>query len=307
MRYFPMFLDFGGRTVLIAGGGEQAAQKARLLTRTEAELLLMAPALEPELQALVSGGGAAHVAAAFDAEAVATADYLFIATGDDALDGRIAIAARAAGALVNMVDRPEACDMITPAIVDRDPVVIAIGTEGAAPVLARKVKTMLEERLSPRLGSFVAMLQAMRPDLARVEDSAARLRLWDWAATGEPWRRWLAGDEAGARALIGYAADMGRAIEEARPALTVVEIPVAPDLLPLRAVERMQDAATIFHPEGLDPDILDLARRDAARVILDDATTLEGAAGPVVLLCEDPGHPPLTTPAPVEIVRAAKP
>ena len=132
MRYFPMFLDMAGRTALLAGGGEQIAQKARLLKRTDARLFIMSEDLIPELAALVDAGRADHIAADLDEAAIADAAYVFIATEDDDLDLEIADHARAAGALVNMVDRPAECDMITPALVDRDPVVVAIGTEGAA-------------------------------------------------------------------------------------------------------------------------------------------------------------------------------
>ena len=132
MRYFPMFLDMAERTALLAGGGEQIAQKARLLKRTEARLVIMSEDLIPELAALVEAGRATHIATDLDAAAIADAAYAFIATEDEELDLEIADHARAAGALVNMVDRPAECDMITPALVDRDPVVVAIGTEGAA-------------------------------------------------------------------------------------------------------------------------------------------------------------------------------
>ena len=167
MRYFPMFLETRGRRILLAGGGEETARKARLLARTEARLTVMAAALEDELAALVAAGGAGHTAADFDAAAIAEADYVFIGVEDDALSARIAAAARSGGALVNVIDRPEDCDMITPALVDRDPVVVAIGTEGAAPVLGRRIRTALEAMLSNRLGGYVARLAALRPEIAR--------------------------------------------------------------------------------------------------------------------------------------------
>ncbi|MEX2520858.1 MAG: bifunctional precorrin-2 dehydrogenase/sirohydrochlorin ferrochelatase [Paracoccaceae bacterium] len=292
MRYFPMFLDMAGRAVLIAGGGEQAAQKARLLIRTEARLSLMAPALIPELGALVGASKARHVAAALDQAAIREARYVFICTGDDALDLEVEAAARAAGALVNVVDRPERCDMITPALVDRDPVVVAIGTEGAAPVLARTIKSRVEAMLPPELGAFVEMARGHQAG-ARDLPAAARLDFWRWALTDAPWRCWLAGDEEGAARLIAEAILAGGAPESGAPTLTMVEAPAAPDLTALRAVERMQGAATILHAEGADTRLLDLARRDARRIPL-SACPRHGAAlealreaaadGPVVAL-----------------------
>lgn len=265
MRYFPMFLDMAGRTVVLAGGGEQVAQKARLLKRTEARLVIMSEELAPELAALVDAGRAAHVPEDLDPEALRGAAFVFVATEDEALDLEVADHARAAGALVNVVDTPDQCDMITPAIVDRDPIVAAIGTEGAAPVLAKAIKTQLEQALSPRLGGFVARLALYRDRIAAEVAEPARLAFWEWAARGAPWRRWRDGDEAGALAAIDEALTAGRPPEDAGGGVTVIETPAAADLLPLRAVERLQQAAVIFHAPGLDPAVLDLARRDALR------------------------------------------
>ncbi|MEM7525145.1 MAG: NAD(P)-dependent oxidoreductase [Pseudomonadota bacterium] len=268
MRYFPMFLDMAGRAVLFAGGGEQVAQKTRLLRRSEARLIIMANDLIPELADLVADGAAENVAASFDAPALAAADYVFIATGDDALNDKVAEAARAGGALVNMVDKPDRCDMITPALVDRDPVVVAIGTEGAAPVVAKAVKTGLEATLSPRLGPFVEMLRARRPLIAVDVAEADRLAFWTWAAEGAPWRLWRDGEEAAAAEAVEAAAKSGRAPDAAQGGVTMIACPEEADLTPLRAVRLMQQAETVFHAEDADEALLDLARRDAARAPL---------------------------------------
>ncbi len=263
-----MFLDMQGRTALLAGGDEQIAQKSRLLKRTEADLVIMSETLIPELQRLVDQGAAKHIAADFDAEAISAARYVFIATEDDELDLEIADHARAAGAVVNMVDKPDQCDMITPALVDRDPVVVAIGTEGAAPVLAKAIKTSLEQSLSPRLGGFIKMIRLQRGPVADQVDGRTRLSFWNWAVKGAPWRKWLAGDEAGAEAMVRAAAEAGGPPVNETGGLTFIETPTTPDLLPLRAVERLQNAAVVFHSETLDEGVLELARRDAERIAL---------------------------------------
>lgn len=263
-----MFLDMRGRTVLLAGGDEQIAQKSRLLKRTEADLVIMSETLIPELQRLVDEGAARHVAADFDAEAIASSRYIFIATEDDDLDLEVAEHARAAGAVVNMVDKPDQCDMITPALVDRDPVVVAIGTEGAAPVVAKAIKTSLEQSLSPRLGGFIEMIRHQRSLVAEQVEARARRPFWNWAIKGAPWRKWLAGEEAAAKAMITAAAKTGSPPVDEPGGLTFIETPDAPDLLPLRAVERLQNAAVVFHSDALDEKVLELARRDADRVAL---------------------------------------
>lgn len=290
MRYFPMFLDMAGRRVLLAGGGEQIAQKARLLARSDAAIVVMAEELIPELAALVDAGRARHESTDIEAEALAAADYVFVATEDDDLDAEIADLARAGGALVNVVDKPDQCDMITPALVDRDPVVVAIGTEGAAPVVAKDVKTRLEALLSPRLGGFVEMLRARRARIADgVEEGPKRLAFWNWAAKGEPWRLWLAGEEAEAASLVDRAAAAGAPPSDAPPALVVIAEPSAPDLTPLRAVRRLQDAAVVIHRPGVDPALLDLVRRDAERIELAVCPRLgDGAATVRAALAKGP-------------------
>ena len=287
MRYFPMFLNMAGRTALLAGGGEQIAQKARLLKRTDARLFIMSEDLIPELAALVDAGRADHIAADLDEAAIADAAYVFIATEDDDLDLEIADHARAAGALVNMVDRPAECDMITPALVDRDPVVVAIGTEGAAPVLAKAIKTSLEQSLSPELGPFIDMIRRQRDPVADQVDARTRLSFWNWAVKGAPWDRWLAGDHAGAEAMIAKAAEAGAPPVGLVAGIALVEIADAPDLTPLRAVQRLQEATTIFHPADVEEGVLELARRDAVRLVLSGCPRLTGDLTPVLNAAAD--------------------
>lgn len=130
MKSFPMFIRTTGRRVVIAGGGEQAAQKARLMLKTDAQIVLAAPDLEDELAALVAEGRAQHYTGPISAALFEGAAMTFIATGCRATDASLQALARAARCPVNVVDQPDLCDITTPSLVDRDPVVVAIGTEG---------------------------------------------------------------------------------------------------------------------------------------------------------------------------------
>jgi uroporphyrin-III C-methyltransferase/precorrin-2 dehydrogenase/sirohydrochlorin ferrochelatase len=262
MRYFPMFLDLAGRTVLLAGGGEAMAQKARLVGRTEARILVMAEVLCGELAALVAAGRLEHVPATFRDATVDAADLVFAATGCTGIDALIAARARARGAVVNVVDRPKLCTALTPAILDRDPLVVAIGTEGTAPVLAREVRAALEAMLEPGLGGLAALAGRLR---AHVEDHVpreARLAFWEWVFGGPPRQLWAAGRGGEAEAAIRDGAARG-----VSPAgrYSQILLPSAPDLLPLRALARLQAAALVIHPPGQGAAVLELARRDAER------------------------------------------
>ncbi|WP_043743506.1 siroheme synthase CysG [Pseudooceanicola atlanticus] len=265
MKNFPMFLRMDGRRVVLCGGGEEVARKARLILKTEARITILADHLDPELSALVASGRADHHISLQD-ETFRDAALVFIGTGDDDLDLDLAGVARAAGAVVNVIDRPELCDAFTPSIVDRDPVVVAIGTEGAAPVLGRAIKTEIETMLAPRLGSFVALAGRLRGAVAQAIPHAARRGFWEWAFSGEAYRAHLDGREREAARLLKAAIADGHSPESKGHIALVGAGPGARDLLTIRAVKRLQQADVIFYDRLVDPEVLELARRDADRV-----------------------------------------
>lgn len=270
MKSFPMFIRTTGRRVVIAGGGEQAAQKARLILKTDAALVLAAPELEPELAALVREGRAAWHRGPLTPEVFRGAAMGFVATGCPGLDAALHGLAQAAGCPVNVVDRPELCDLTTPALVDRDPVVVAIGTEGTAPVLARQIKTGVEQMLAPNLGGLAAFAGRMRSAVAAHVPRARRRAFWRWVLTDAPRQAWTSGAERDAARQIKTAIAAGAAPEEA-PQGTIALVgagPGARDLLTMRAVARLQEADVIFYDRLVDPEVLELARRDAERVFV---------------------------------------
>ena len=124
MKSFPMFLTMAERRVVIVGGDEQAAQKSRLILKTEAEIVLAAPELEPELAALVADGRASHYDGPITPDLFRGAALVFIGSGCPGIDASIHAIAKEAGVVVNVVDQPHLCDATTPSLVDRDPVVV---------------------------------------------------------------------------------------------------------------------------------------------------------------------------------------
>ncbi|MBT9385575.1 siroheme synthase CysG [Pseudooceanicola sp. CBS1P-1] len=265
MKTFPMFLSMAGRRVVICGGGAEAARKTRLILKTEAEIVLCAQTLDPELEGLVHAGRARQVQEATP-ELFDNCILSFIATGDEAEELALAAMARAKGAVVNIVDRPEHCDAFTPSIVDRDPVVVAIGTEGTAPVLGRAIKTEVETLLHPRLGAFAALAGRLRDAVAERIAPAARRGFWEWVFAGEAFAKHRQGDEHAAADLLKQAIAEGRAPQAVGRISLVGAGPGARDLLTLRAVRRLQEADVIFYDRLVDPEVLELARRDADRV-----------------------------------------
>lgn len=270
MKTFPIFLKMTGRRVVIVGGGEQAAQKTRLLARTEALLVLIWPELDGELAALVEGRRAEHVPGPVTTGCFRNAALVVIATGCPALDASLHALAAESGTPINVVDRPDLCDVFTPSIVDRDPVVVAIGTEGTAPVLARQIRAMVETMLDPRLGGLAALAGRMRPLVARHLPRDRHRAFWRWVFEDAPRRLHESGAEAEAAQCLEAAIARGSAPDaESRGLIVFVDARAgAADLLTLRALRHLQEADLIVCDPLVAPGILELARRDAERAFV---------------------------------------
>ena len=267
MRYFPIFFDLDQRDVLIVGGGEKALQKLRLLGKTTARLRIIAEDVSDELLK----AGIANLAIerrAFTDGDVTGAALVFAASDDPALDARVASAARARGIPANVVDGPSESTFIMPAIVDRDPVVVAIGTEGAAPILAREIKARLEDWLPAQFGRIARRAQALRRQVQEaIADPVMRRRTWEALLQG-PWREAaLAGDDAAAEHELNRQIEGARA--NAHPVGSVALIgcgPGEPDLITLKAQQYLQGADVLVVDRLVNPGVLEYARRDAVRI-----------------------------------------
>ena len=264
MRYFPIFVDLDRQPVLIVGGGEQAAQKLRLLAKTTAVVRIVAPELCPELTAAVAEGRAEWLAPGFHPEQLEGCRLVYAAEDDLALAARIAFAARARGIPVNAIDRPQLCSFITPAIVDRDPVVVAIGSEGTAPVLVGRIRAMLEAHLPQQLGRLAQYAQGLRLRIARsFADGRARRAFWERFFDGQASEAVLADDPTRAAVLV----DEAIAGTEQQGSVALVGAgPGDPELLTLKAHRALQSADVLVVDRLVDPRIVELARRDARRI-----------------------------------------
>ncbi len=239
MEQLPLFLNLRGRTVVLVGEGEAADAKARLIARAGGRIV---PAWE-------EGAVIAFVALDDQAEARAAAE---------ALRGR--------GLLVNVVDRPDLCDFTTPAIVDRAPVTIAIGTGGASAGLAKAVRQRIEALLPPRLGALASALHAARDALkTRWPAAADRRRAIDAALASGAVLDPLDNDAADNLEiwLEGDAPTRPSRLE------TIHLTSPDPDELTLRAARLLGEADHIYHPAAIPAAILDRARADAVRHVAD--------------------------------------
>lgn len=231
MQSLPVFLALTGRPVILTGGGEAAEAKRRLLERAGARIV-----------------GEEDVAA-----------IAIVADGDEATVARL----KARGVLVNATDRPELCDFTLPAIVDRDPVLIAIGTGGASAGLAKALRQRIETLLPQRLGALATALHAARAAIrTRWPDAAARRRAIDagLAAGGtiDPFA------DGAADAVPDWLKGQGDVTPSRLEAIVLLS--ADPDDLTLRAARLLGEADRLYHAPGVPAAILDRARADAVRI-----------------------------------------
>ena len=268
MDYFPAFHDLKGRDCLLVGEGEAAARKLELLRRAGARVRVVVTGPSPELEPFRDDAAVSLQTRAFAEEDLDGVALVIAAPADDALAERVAGLARGRGLPFNAVDRPALCSFIVPSIVDRSPVVIGISTGGTSPVLARMVRTRLEGLLPGAFGALAAFAARMRERVrAGIADGIRRRVFWEEVLQGPVAEQVLVGNEAAAEAALDAA--LARAGEDARPVGEVYLVgagPGDPDLLTFRALRLMQQADVVVYDRLVSDAILDLTRRDAARV-----------------------------------------
>ena len=264
MRTFPIFVSVDRKPPLVVGGGDLAAIKARLLLKRAPSVDIAAGAIVPEISALVAEGRVVVVPQLPGVVQVRGRPLVISATGDDEEDARVSAIARALGVPVNVPDRPALCSFSMPAIVDRGEVTIAIGTSGAAPVLAQRLRAWLERELHPRVDVLARLAGDFRDAVAaRLPAGRVRRKFWEGVFAGGVADAALAGDENEARRLIGEAID---AAVEGRAApgcvLLVGAGPGDPELLTLKAVRALKAADVILYDRLVGAGVLDHARRE---------------------------------------------
>ena len=266
MDHFPIFMAVEGRRIVLAGGGEAALAKLRLLLKTRGRITVIDPAPSADIERLGAEGRIALIRRSFQPGDALCAALAYAATEDDAEDARVAALARADGARVNMVDNLHGSDFITPAIVDRDPVTVAIGTEGAAPVLARAIKADLEERLPRDLGLLARIGKGFRKAADVLPMGRKRRDFWaDYYFRSGP-AAVAHGPAAIDRALSDTLDRHVRATARAAHVAFVGAGPGDPDLLTLKARRALDEADVVIHDRLVTPEILELARREAILV-----------------------------------------
>lgn len=265
MRYFPVFMDLQEQPVLVVGGGAVAERKIRLLLKAGAAVRVVADELCEILAHWEAQGRIEHVARGWDPRWLEDARLVFAATDDGRLNRSVFDEAERRRIPVNVVDEQSLCRFISPAVVDRSPVQVAISTAGAAPVLARRIRSWLERLLPDHLGRVASAAGSLRGTMKRVLPMSERRRFWETLLTDRQLAEWAHHPEQRIRSEMADAMVGHRAV----PAGKVYIVGAGPgraDLLTLRALEVLGRADVILHDRLVPDEVIDLARRDADRI-----------------------------------------
>lgn len=284
MQYFPLFLNTSTLKVLIVGAGDVACRKLDLLSRTNATIEVIAPEVSAGVQQYVDTGRITLHARAVENDDLAERDLVYIATANHTLNLSLAATAKNGGAWVNVVDTPAACDFITPSIVDRGRLVVAISTAGAAPVFARDIRAKLESMLPPSLAPLFDFIAQKRAEVQqRIDSGAERRRFWERFFNAN-------GERFDANTPVRYQQSFTEQTQQGE--LLLINASCAAQLLPLAALpllQRIDGVINISEDEPMNAALLELIRRDAERMSpLSDSELISAwQAGKRLLLVAD--------------------
>ena len=266
MEHLPIFLDIKAKPCLVVGGGPIALRKLENLKRAGAEIHVVAPALAPEFRARVDETEIHYHARRFQDDDIEGMRLVIAATDDRDINRQIAALANARGIPVNVADQPEDCTFIMPSIIDRSPVVVAVSTGSASPVLARMIRARLESLVPAGYGRLAELCADYRDKVkARFDQQRDRRRFWDRVLQGGVAERIFSGHLAEAQVAMEQELAAGTQASSGEVYL-VGAGPGDPDLLTFRALRLMQQADVVVYDRLVAKPIIDMVRRDAEHV-----------------------------------------
>ncbi len=265
MDYLPAFHNVRGKLCLVVGGGEIATRKAGVLLEAGATVRVVAPEIEPDL---ARQPGVEPIVARFEPQHLEGALMVIAATNDREVNRQVSELAQSHKLPVNVVDDPELCSFIMPAILDRSPLMVAFSSGGGSPVLTRMMRGKLETVIPQNYSRLAAFAVRFRELVKEVVSNPPKRRIfWENALDGVVAERVLAGDEEGAEALLKQMLASEDNVLGGEVYL-VGAGPGDPDLLTFRALRLMQKADVVVYDNLVSKTIVDMTRRDAQRIFV---------------------------------------
>jgi uroporphyrin-III C-methyltransferase/precorrin-2 dehydrogenase/sirohydrochlorin ferrochelatase len=271
MRFLPVFLDLKAGPVVLIGTGELLRAKLRVLASAGARIRVHAIDGNQALDGFGESEAANIEFVATDPLVADLSGVIAIVCAGAADTGvAMSVRAKALGLPVNVMDDLAHSSFIFPAIVDRGDVVVAVGTGGTSPVVARRVREKIEALLPARIGELASFIGGLRKSInERIIDLPLRRRFWERVIDGPIGASVLAGRNDEADAALKAISDPSAFARADKPEGSVALVgagPGDPDLLTIKALRALQDADIVFHDELVSPEILDRIRRDTTRV-----------------------------------------
>ena len=269
MQALPIFFNIKNRHCVVVGGGDVAMRKVSMLLKASAAITLYSPGICHELQDLADMQKIKYVQTNFEPNQLAGACMVIAATDDEAVNIAVSAAAKAQNIPVNVVDAPNLCTFTMGSIIDRSPVVIAISSEGNAPVLARYIRAKIETMLPATYGRIADIAGEFREQVkAKFGTTQARRIFWEAILQGPVVERVLSGQEQAARELLQNILNDTDATANKGEVFLVGGGPGDPDLLTFRALRLMQQCDVCVYDKLVSPEVMELVRRDAELIFV---------------------------------------
>jgi len=267
MDFLPIFFNIKDKPCVVVGGGEIASRKASLLLEAEASVRIISPELGPSLTEWKEEGVISHEGREYRSGDLDGAHLVIAATDNLEVNRQVSEDAHALRMPVNVVDQPELCSFVMPAIIDRSPVVVAVSTGGASPVLARLIRGRLESLIPAGYGRLAELASRFRHQVKeKITDATDRRRFWEAVLQGGVAERVFSGHREEADHMMEQALENQGASTGVGEVYLIGGGPGDPDLLTFRALRLMQQADVVVYDRLIAKPVLEMVRRDAERI-----------------------------------------
>lgn len=268
MDFLPIFKNIRQQWCLVVGGGAIAARKASLLAKAGGRIRMVSPEVSMSAAKITTDSGGEILERAYDSHDLEGVVLVIAATDDLAVNRQVSVDAKARNLPVNVVDNPDLCTFILPAIIDRSPIVVGVSSGGSSPVLARLIRAKLETMIPASYGELAKLVGSVRHLVKqKYSDINQRRAFWEDVLAGPIAEYVYAGKETDAKAMLeARLKDSTEVLPHKGEVYLVGAGPGDPDLLTFRALRLMQQADVILYDRLVSEEVLELVRRDAERI-----------------------------------------